>query len=352
MPTADDPFAALGLPVGASEADIRAAYRKLSLKLHPDKARDVTPEVASARFHAIQTAYEALQDPVYRAKAASIAEAERKKNERRGAYDGNRKRMAEELEREEREGLKKRKDVKDREERLRRLKEEGKRLTEELLRSNASSSMPSTPDPKGAGGEASSEQVLEQREDEDGVEPALGPLDKTVKLRFPSHQQSLLAGSSASSASSESLRTPLASAMSRRFGKIEAIRFLPPKASKRHPERIPNEATALVSFAGLEDAMKAVDLGGQMNAANPNDEQTRILEDVHIGWATAGKGNDGEPPAARFRRSRRAREQAAPPRGANGQYARGESLPPPDGPTPEDAATYEANTLARLMSMS
>jgi len=48
----------LGVPKGASEAEIKKAYRKLAGQHHPDKGGD------TAKFQEIQTAYETLTDPV------------------------------------------------------------------------------------------------------------------------------------------------------------------------------------------------------------------------------------------------------------------------------------------------
>ncbi|XP_062179526.1 uncharacterized protein LOC133884198 [Phragmites australis] len=59
-------YAVLGVARGASAAEIRAAYRKLALKWHPDKikmGRDPrVAEEAKARFQQIQEAYEVLSD--------------------------------------------------------------------------------------------------------------------------------------------------------------------------------------------------------------------------------------------------------------------------------------------------
>ena len=64
MPPRRDPYAVLGVPRTASPADIRAAYRRLALAHHPDKAggggdRDAFAEAAAA--HAV------LADPASRA---------------------------------------------------------------------------------------------------------------------------------------------------------------------------------------------------------------------------------------------------------------------------------------------
>jgi len=55
-------YATLGVPMSASEADIKKAYRKLAMKWHPDKNPDTLAE-ATERFQKISGAYEVLSDP-------------------------------------------------------------------------------------------------------------------------------------------------------------------------------------------------------------------------------------------------------------------------------------------------
>lgn len=56
-----DPYGLLGVPRGASQEDVRRAYRKLVRQHHPD----ANPEdpAAEERFKEIQAAYETLSDP-------------------------------------------------------------------------------------------------------------------------------------------------------------------------------------------------------------------------------------------------------------------------------------------------
>lgn len=56
-----DAYEILGVPRGASDDEIKRAYRKLAAKHHPDKGGD------TAKFQEIQQAYETLSDPQRRA---------------------------------------------------------------------------------------------------------------------------------------------------------------------------------------------------------------------------------------------------------------------------------------------
>jgi len=53
-------YETLGVPKGASEEEIKRAYRKLAAQHHPDKGGD------TGKFQEIQSAYETLSDPVKR----------------------------------------------------------------------------------------------------------------------------------------------------------------------------------------------------------------------------------------------------------------------------------------------
>ena len=62
-------YAVLGVARGATEDDIRKAYRKLVIALHPDKAqqRGEDPQKATEAFREVQAAYECLYDDQERA---------------------------------------------------------------------------------------------------------------------------------------------------------------------------------------------------------------------------------------------------------------------------------------------
>ncbi len=61
-----DPYQTLGVARGASEADIKKAYRKLAKELHPDRNKD-NPKAAE-RFSQVTSAYDLLTDKDKRAR--------------------------------------------------------------------------------------------------------------------------------------------------------------------------------------------------------------------------------------------------------------------------------------------
>jgi DnaJ-class molecular chaperone len=61
-----DPYSTLGVARGATEADIKKAYRKLAKELHPDRNKD-NPKAAE-RFSQVTAAYDLLSDKDKRAR--------------------------------------------------------------------------------------------------------------------------------------------------------------------------------------------------------------------------------------------------------------------------------------------
>lgn len=68
MPTQRDYYEVLGVPRGASDADIKRAYRELARTHHPDVVREKDKASAEARFKQINEAYAVLSDADKRAR--------------------------------------------------------------------------------------------------------------------------------------------------------------------------------------------------------------------------------------------------------------------------------------------
>ena len=68
VPVVGDYCSILGVPRDAKEEDIKKAYKKLALKLHPDKTKDLNETdrgLAEEAFKAVADAYAALLERIY-----------------------------------------------------------------------------------------------------------------------------------------------------------------------------------------------------------------------------------------------------------------------------------------------
>jgi DnaJ family protein C protein 17 len=85
-----------------TDAEIKKAYRKKALVLHPDKRKDSEREVAQREFDALQKAYDILLDPQARKALEDLAKARAATQARFDAQDAKRRKLREDLERRER----------------------------------------------------------------------------------------------------------------------------------------------------------------------------------------------------------------------------------------------------------
>ncbi|SPO26811.1 related to cell cycle control protein cwf23 [Ustilago trichophora] len=279
----DDSFRVLSLPPTATEAEIKKAYRKLSLRYHPDKAgKDVDPAQAAARFHEINLAYETLMDPAARARAVQRNAEDAAKRERQEQYQGKRRQMADELERSEKEALQKRQDAdrwaRERVAKIAELQQESRRLIKRKQ------------DEIDAKARRKHEAVADKRKKDEEQEkarrePELHPLDRTVRVQFPASQLAQLAGIAEGSIAPPEvpLSTPLAHTLANQFGDLEHLQFQLPSSNKKTKR----ELMALATFKRLQDAWQAVETGGEMRCAG-------LLEESFIGWANYTKKQRNE----------------------------------------------------------
>ena len=103
-----DPYKILDVSRRANDGEIKKAYRKLSLRYHPDKQHGKSEEeqaLAASMFLKIKEAYELLSDDTHRAllddAVAGTMRAQRAHAERTARMDASTKRFRDDLERRE-----------------------------------------------------------------------------------------------------------------------------------------------------------------------------------------------------------------------------------------------------------
>lgn len=257
MSTEDEknPYELLNLGIEASDQEIKTAYRKLSLKVHPD--RNPNNPDAAQKFHELNQAYELLLDPLRRLALTSSVRAKEARKARFSKYDKKRRDLQDELEERER-AFKKQKMDKASDERARaqeneRIMEQGRKMREERIEAVRKQA---DQDAKTA--------TVGTSEDEDEV-PPLGNLDTTVKVKY-----SLSSHPSLTSADS-------LAALLEQFGSIDSeSTVLSLKPPKKAPTKPPKSGVALVPFRQIGDAFASVCASGRSD---------RGLDGIEISWA-------------------------------------------------------------------
>lgn len=183
--TTDDYYELLGVPFDAEESVLKRAYRKASIRYHPDKNPD--NKDAADKFILLGWARDILIDPKLKGEYDRARTRRREKAFQDELLSGNRRKMKEELERRERESASfgaslKRKRAADmneaekREQEIQRLAEDGKRRRMELQERKEKARR----EEEAAAAAATAEPVKS---------PAPKPgdsaeLDRTIKIRF------------------------------------------------------------------------------------------------------------------------------------------------------------------------
>lgn len=182
--TTEDYYELLSVPFDAEESVIKRAYRKASIRYHPDKNPD--NKDAADRFIALGWARDILIDPKLKGEYDRARTRRREKAFQDELLSGNRRKMKEELERRERESadfgasLKRKRaadlsEAEKREQEIQRLAEDGKRRRKEAQ---------DRKDKARKEEEAAAAEPVKSPEPQAPKPGESAELDRTIKIRF------------------------------------------------------------------------------------------------------------------------------------------------------------------------
>ncbi|KAJ4290572.1 hypothetical protein N0V90_010789 [Kalmusia sp. IMI 367209] len=224
--TTEDFYELLGVDILADESEIKRQYRKSSVKYHPDKNLD--NKNAADLFILLGIARDILIDPTLKGEYDRQRQRRKEKELEKERLGGQRRRMVEELEKAEREGLqnfkRKREEATEREQLISRLAEEGRKKREEYT-----------------------ERIQKQRQDEE----FRAQIDRSVKVRFRREGEAA------------TWDKDIMTSMFERYGKVDTVVMGSDKKTKVPGEKHRRvEATVTVVYFRLDNAHAAV-LGGK-----------------------------------------------------------------------------------------
>jgi len=246
-----DFYALLSLSVTFSQPDLDRAWRRTALKYHPDKvgAADTT---AAEKFHLAQIGYDILSDPAIKSLYDNARTAREQKERARNLFEGERKRMRDDLEAREGKaaagngglGGKRGREEEEFEREVRRLAEDGKRRRlerEARLRKEMEMEMEKEAEAKQAEAQTTSPYPP-------APQPSAVPeLDRSIKIRW--------INSPPLSITKATLPTLFA-----RFGPIESAFILKTKPQRTGPSREKKPVTTgVVVYKSVVGAHAAID---------------------------------------------------------------------------------------------
>ena len=261
-----DFYALLSLPPSFSQHELNRAWRRAALKYHPDKV-GASDTVAAEKFHLAQIGFDIFQDPTIKTLYDNARNAREQKQRARKMFEGERKRMREDLEgREGRvafgkgfaagmgagSGTKRSREEEDFEREVQRLAEDGKRRRQDreaILRQDLQVEQTTFTNSTG-GLQTPHKTTTKSPLSHLPLVTAVAELDRSVKVRW------LLASTSSATTINKKTLTTLFS----RFGKIESVFLMKVKTQRIGPSREKQQvATGIVVFKSVVGAHTAIE---------------------------------------------------------------------------------------------